>query len=842
MKTRYIAIPIVICIIAVLALAAFSTPAMAAPCKPAVSTSGAGSYGTNGSLNGTVYVDGDGENDQGMRQNDVTVDFEDIPDGVTIKWARVYWHIWGGNAQSGGWTNATFCNATQCWTDNQSIPAVDGAGSPNNCQNNETNGFYMGGSGTHWVYWNVTNNVSTGSNNITVDNTDWWDGRCMWVYMVAVLENTTKYSEMHYWVNQGYEDLGATTSTTWFNGPVTTGRNGTLWHLALCAGQSKGVYFNNHKVHDGIPRDSVTKEIIPSGWIENDNTQNMTWDNTVSTDPSVHPVMAIFMDKVEQDLTVTEVDVGTPRPDNDSTVNATVKNWGSVNTGHFNVSLYIDNVLNGTVNVTAGLSAGASKTVSFTKVNESKGCYDFKVIVDIDGVIAESNENNNATTVKAQVGYVILVESYHDFDDLVTESNNDLLGAGNVSHSGNTYYIKDFKGSSAIENCAGDGISIQNLNTTTKFEINNCTIENCTGSGVFLNNLTNGTVNGSEMQNNTGYGIEVGLVSPLDSDDPDHVNITNNTIDDNKYGIELIGFNCTVSNNTITNSSGSGYGIYLLANDTNITNNVIQNNTDYGVKLYNSSRCYVYENDFICNNFDYSARVSQGCDENGNDNHWNTSTVGNNWTDWDDNTPTNPANYSIDCDSNKDYKPRGLCVFICSAGTDKWAFRWQINQTEFNSGQPIYPGTEFTDAQYAKIKVDDNDRQDDQTNGDGNYSAHRFNCSINSSLTSGIDKINAKWIGIGDHDSLTDGAKLYIFNFSAAAYEQLDSDVTTPASAEDVTLTGGKTNTTGNIFDYVNGNNVTILVNQTSAQTKVGLTTKYSYIKSDYIRLVITPE
>ncbi len=451
MKTRYIAIPIVVIAVLALALAALSTPAMACTnccCECDVETTGtcAGtlcSHGTNGTVNGTIYIDGNGESDSGMRQNDVTVIFEDIPDGVTVKWARVYWHIWGGNPDSGGWTNATFCNATQCWTDNQSIPAFNNGGNPaTNCDHDETDGFYMGGSGTHWVYWNVTNNVSTGSNNITVDNTDWWDGRCMWVYMVAVLENTTKYSEMHYWVNQGYEDLGATTSTTWFNGPVTTGRNGTLWHLALTAGSSEGVYFNMHKVHNGIPRTTVTKEIIPSGWIENDNTQNMTWDNTVNIDPSVHPVMGIFMDKVEQDLTVTEIDVGTPRPNHASTIKATVKNWGSVDIDNqFNVSLYANDVLKSTKQTVASLNAGSSTEVSFTGVSLSKGCYDFKVIADVDGDIPESNENNNATTVKGQVGYVIDVEDYGDFDDLVTESSSGLLGSGSVTHSGDTYCL-----------------------------------------------------------------------------------------------------------------------------------------------------------------------------------------------------------------------------------------------------------------------------------------------------------------------------------------------------------------------------------------------------------------
>ena len=658
MKTRYIIAPIVM--IAVLALAAFSTPAMADPCKPAVATSGCpGACGTNGTINGTLYVEDAGPTYSNTRTNIYRKDFT-VPSGNGIKWARVHWHIWGGNPQAEGWTNATFCNATQCWNNNQYIPPVDGAGSPNNCDNDETDGFYMGGYGTHWVYWNVTDYASVGANNLTVNNSDWWDGRVMWMTMVAVLENNTKYIEMNYTINQGFEDLdaggAADKSTTWFYGPANNSRNGTLWHHGLASHADFDILFNNHLEHHypaiGGFMNLEELEINSNNISANDN--NMTWDNSDGSD-DFHPVMAIFMDnRVGTDLTVTDIDVGTPRPNNDSTVNATVKNWGKDDAGHFNVSLYIDNVLNGTVNVTAGLAAGASTTVSFTKVNESKGCYDFKVIVDVDGIIDEANEDNNETTVKGQVGYVILVESYHDFDDLVTESTNNLLGAGNVSHSGDTYYIKNFTGSSAIENCAGDGISIQNLNTSTKFEINNCTIKNCTHSGVYLRNLSNGTVNGSEMQNNSYYGINVYGLG--DVSNTKLISITNNTINGSKIdGIDLIGLNCTVKNNNITNSTT--YGIYLFGNYTDIMNNNITDNGNYGIKAYNSYNNNIYHNNFYDNNnSDNNEGLHQAWDNQNQDvNNWDDGTDGDNtgnyWDGWDIPDPLGP--YSIDGDAGQ---------------------------------------------------------------------------------------------------------------------------------------------------------------------------------------------
>ena len=824
MKTRYVVIPIVM--VAVLALAAFSTPAMAA-CVCDVATSGCPcACGTNGSLNGTVYVDGDGSSELG--QNYEFVDFEDIPADVDIKWARVYWHVWGGTLSNTGWSNATFCNETQCWENNRSITST--------CQQSETDGWYKGGCGTHWVYWNVTNNVSTGSNNITVDNTNGdWDGSTMWVYMVAVLENTSKYSKMNYTINQGYEDLAKSSkSTTWFNGSVTTNpkRNGTLWHLGLASHGDFKILFNNHEVYNypNLGGDYMDLEEleIDSGDIEDDdNTQNMTWDNSDSDD--FHPVMAIFMDTRMEDLIVTDIDVGTPRPNNAFTVEATIKNRGVEDAGAFDVSLYINGSYNQKNTSITGLNGGASTTVSFPNVNLPKGCHDFKVVADCDGDIPESNENNNATTVKAHVGYVIVVESYHDFDDLVTESEDELLGAGNVSHSGNTYYIKNFTGSSAIVNWAGDGITIKNLNATTKFEINNCTIENCTGSGVYFYNLSNGTINGSKVQNNTiKYGIYVGSDSKF-------VNITNNTLDKNNYGMLLwkIGTaNSTVKNNNITNSTK--YGIYIYGNYTNITNNTIQNNSDYGLKSYKGYHNNIHCNTFIDNNVDYPARTSQAWD-NRNSNHWNSTElsknyIGNRWNDWDDNSGF-PCNYTIDGGSNVDKRPKGLYDFLTGESEDKWAYGGKIQSLPT---VPNDPNTEFTSTDYTKISQDDGIRKNNYAGWtNGYYGAHRFNFSIDETAP---EKINVTWHGRGNHTraGVTDGAKLYIYNFT-------DGNYTLWGSTTLDTYVYLTNETTSNISNYISSsNNVTILVNQTSPSDGYPADGKRSYIFTDYVKLVVT--
>ncbi|MCK4733666.1 MAG: hypothetical protein KAT65_14525 [Methanophagales archaeon] len=163
--------------------------------------------------------------------------------------------------------------------------------------------------------------------------------------------------------------------------------------------------------------------------------------------------------------------------------------------------------------------------------------------------------------------------------------------------------------------------------------------------------------------------------------------------------------------------------------------------------------------------------------------------------------------------------------FSTGAGTDKWAFR---NETTGCSA--TQPNIEFTTVQYEKINTSDDTRQDDKTSQDTYYAAHRFNITIIEDA-SDVRKINVTWEGIGDHGgSATDGAKLYIYNFSAGAgYEQLDSTT----SNTEQTLAGEKTSS---ISSYINVNNVTILVNQTSAHTS-GPGGRASHIKTDYVKL-----
>jgi len=164
--------------------------------------------------------------------------------------------------------------------------------------------------------------------------------------------------------------------------------------------------------------------------------------------------------------------------------------------------------------------------------------------------------------------------------------------------------------------------------------------------------------------------------------------------------------------------------------------------------------------------------------------------------------------------------------FRDGAGEDKWAFR---NETTGCSA--TQPNIEFTTAQYEKINTSDDTWQEDQTSQDTYYAAHRFNITITEDA-SDVRKINVTWEGKGDHDSATKGAYLYIYNFTSGACEELANWTT---NNNEATLTGENASIASNYISSTN--NVTILVNQTSAQIEELGEKKHSHIKTDYVKL-----
>ena len=833
----------------------------------------------NGTIKGDIYFEQQG----GLSNSPMTRTFTNVPSNITI--ARVYTGIWQGSPGKGGEFNITIQNSSGTHTSStyQACDPCPGepcanyqnetcrcdvlncsTNSPPNVQSSDMRD-YITGCGVQFISYNATPYISSGSNTITVETgccdncTLCWDGRIYLIALLVVYEDSSK-QEMTYWINEGcpYIEEGSNCDgpddhhnlSIYFNGTIPANINTTkYWTLGIPhVANASTMELNGNDI--GYP--NYTAGDVFNYW----DGINTSWFNTTNhfyyndTNPGYERVgVAVLKLSAETgpDLVVTDIDFpDAMRPDTNYTVNATIKNQGTVDaTNQSNVTLSVNTVENGTESIQR-LNASDSTTVSFT-VNLSEGCYTFKVVADVGNNVSETDENNNATSEKYQVGYVVVVKSDSDFDDLINESKNGTLGTGNVSKTGGTYYLQNF----TIKNCAGNGITIENTNA--KFVIMNCTIHDCSGgaAGVYFHNLSNGTINDSTVrdnsgkgiriqkstcvnitnntvQNNTAYGIDVypEILSPEHINDSKFVNISYNTLRNNSYGIELIGFNCTVRNNTIRNNTA--YGMYIYGNYSNITYNNITYNDDYGIKVYTSSyNNYIYENNFTGNNAGSSGH--QGYDSGTN--YWNVTTKGNYWSDWKDNSGF-PSNYTIDDGSNADERPKGLYDFLTGAGTDKWAYEKQVDALKPTTND--VPNVEFpTLAHYAKIKVDDENRKESETATPDYFAAHRFNFSI-SEDPNDISKINVTWNGKGWHDKTpptgNNGSYLYIWD--GTEYEELANNAGVGA---DATLTGERTTS---ISSYINAGNVTVLVVQKFAQTKQG---DRSHIETDYVRVVVAP-
>jgi len=821
MKKQFLIIAIAMLVI--LALAALSAPASAWPGALPLDRTIAGDPGNSSNIKENVTVANGTFTVQWYKDDGSPngyFDF-DVPD-KNLNWIGIYHSVW----------TSKDC-IDQSFTYNSHDLGTLQFGDPDSSTCDQNDNTRSTGLGTNGVWFeDETANTTKGATNTFRS----WGGSSTFhgTAMPMVFNDSSDQNTLHYWFNQGYDDADNHTKvgdnyTMNYSIRNVTRSLSTEWTLlvAVTCADDGIIKINGHTLPNGFP-DTTKYYHVATNDVHsylNTTTNGTNYVELSTTDQYFHPFwiwLCTGKQWAEKDLVVTDIDIGTPRPNKNFTVNATIKNGGSDNIGNqFNVSLYI-NGSGSPSNKTSisGLNGGASTTVSFEDVNLSKGCHSFRVFADSDHNVSEALETNNNKTVNGQVGYVIEVNSDSDFEKL-NASGDYALPASCFKNESGTYYIQNL----TIENCAGNGITIKNTNA--EFAINNCTIENCTGRGVTFHNLKNGTIENSTVQNCTEYGIELGLV-PLGSDDPEFVNITNNTINGTKIGVYLVGFNCTIRNNTITNSTagaGAGYGIYLLANDANITYNVIQNNTDYGVKLYNSYNNYVYENNFIENNVTYKGHQAW---DNGNTNYWN-ATKGNYWSDWQNNSGF-PDNYSIDSGSNKDYYPKGLYDFSTSAGVDRWAY-WKKDITENppSSGPDIPDETELTSDEYSEGKLNKSDDLRYQTTINSNsWTTHHFKFNITEN-PSRISRLTVLWEGHGSRNP----SYVYIWNGTNW------SDVGNGSSISSDNIISETF--TANCSDYINATTRYLHLLATSQRTGAPATLKTDYVKVEVAEVLDTP-
>jgi len=165
--------------------------------------------------------------------------------------------------------------------------------------------------------------------------------------------------------------------------------------------------------------------------------------------------------------------------------------------------------------------------------------------------------------------------------------------------------------------------------------------------------------------------------------------------------------------------------------------------------------------------------------------------------------------------------------FDVGAGMDKWAFEGEVSGTPATANDP-----DGTISSYSNIRADDGTYETYVTQNNNKYAAQRFNFSIDDNEESWITKINVTWNGKGYRDTVggnDDGATLYIWN--GTEYEELANNT----DGNKATLTGERTS---GISDYINADNVTILLKQKYSQSaRDGA----SHIETDYVKLVVTP-
>ena len=358
-----------------------------------------------------------------------------------------------------------------------------------------------------------------------------------------------------------------------------------------------------------------------------------------------------------------------------------------------------------------------------------------------------------------------------------------------------------------IPPCESGGTGIQLWKACNNNTIINNTIRNNKGAGILskawctYNNITNNSFykNGEEAYTGPTGGIVLRCYKTH------YWNITNNNITDN-YGPGIFmggGWN-TIKNNTVTGSKNRPSGDIKDGNGIEINrcgeggeggkNNTLENNTV----------CYNEGKDIFV--------VSAGYNNHGDENTCNTT-------------------------SNYDDTGTKGCTYCCL----KAAYRYQVNAnppTACNVPSTEFTGKPYLSGQYLNISADDSLNVSDKTSDNNYYATHRFNFSIDKDLAT-INNITVTWIGRGWHDtSGKHGANLSIYNFSSGTgYKLLNS---TNLNTE-VTFTRGLTNTTGNITDYINAGNITVLVDQKSPQTYNSRTGTYyrSYICTDYVQLEV---
>jgi subtilase family serine protease len=348
----------------------------------------------------------------------------ELPDKITVRWARLYVGVWGGTERYEGWVQTTFNGYDLGKTP---LRGVD-----------DTNPHvYCSGHGVYWTFYDVTDMVVPGLNTGIANTSrgergNKLDGRVYGIILVAIYDDENE-PEISYWISDGNPNLhgkgwaGAVPTlndfaSVQFNGEVNTmnveNARLTIAYLAGNLGEPDYLEFNGQSIGGndvannadgntyGIDLETfeVTRSIQAENSIRVLRGKDVNGDGTIDVDDEgnqegeyyLHPVLAVLViqhktaEKTKPDFAV-ELPIEN-LTEGENMLTAVITNYGRVYPDDVKLKVFVDN--SELYSSVLHLDAGGIRSVAIPW-NAAYGTHTLKAEVDAENAVQELNENNN---------------------------------------------------------------------------------------------------------------------------------------------------------------------------------------------------------------------------------------------------------------------------------------------------------------------------------------------------------------------------------------------------------------------------------------------------------------
>ena len=397
---------------------------------------------TSGTVKGGLYVDGG----EGIKQTPYVQEFN-IP-GDSVKWARVYVGVWGGNEEKTGTLDLI--------VNGKDFGSVDLKGKADTGNDEVQNpSIYCTGHGVYWVAYDMSTNISTGPVKVEARTEGDIDGRVYGIVLAAVYEDK-EGEETRYWVEEGNmnlhgkgwsEDLSSThdEGNAYFSGDLDIDKYKTakldVAYLCGTPGLEDSLYFNEEQLSDGDNKNDIANS---KGYFDLKNFDVLDFltkdDNKVKfqrdDEDYVHPVLAALSLGTEEagsssDLLISGLTLPVLYAGKDNTIRANIENIGQDSANGFQAALYADDEIVSTASISS-LASGKSKTVDFNWKPASDGVKALKVYADYTNKVKETNEVNNWNTAV----FVNIIDLTPPKLEIKSPDDGSFSDAGNITVSG----------------------------------------------------------------------------------------------------------------------------------------------------------------------------------------------------------------------------------------------------------------------------------------------------------------------------------------------------------------------------------------------------------------------